>query len=329
MNFPTEIAAQDARILAQHLEPLTAVVLALVSEQGQLLHANHGCRRVLSLIGKNPDLTSDVSSFFVHPTLPELLSVHANPGQPIYEGIINVGDIQVHCRSLMGVVYRQGQQLLIVGEYDVAEMEMLNAQVIELNEQLSATQRDLARSNRKLQESEAHLTTLSLTDPLTGLANRRRLLEFLQTSMDRHRRYQEPFSIVMTDIDFFKKVNDGFGHDVGDEVLLAFSKLLQDNMRNVDLVARLGGEEFIVVMSNTALEQAVEKAEGLRSATEKLYFDSMQRGVTASFGVVEFDDADDVETLLKHVDEAVYASKHGGRNRVTPYDAGIAATGNK
>jgi len=320
MHFLAEIVERDLEVLAQHLEPLTAVVLALVAENGQLLHANQGCRRILSQIGYSPNPGGDISGFFVHPNLAELLAIQGDPMHPIYEGIINVGDVRAHCRSMIGVVYRQKDRLLVIGEYDVAEMEMFNAQVIQLNEQLASAQRDLSRANRKLQENEARLMALSLTDSLTGLANRRSLMEFLRTEINRYQRYQEPFSIIMTDIDFFKRVNDDFGHDVGDEVLMTFAALMKNNMRNVDLVARLGGEEFIIVMPQTALNEAKEKAERLRVETEQLHFDSMQRGVTASFGVTEFGSSDDAEAVLKRVDEAIYVSKHEGRNRTTAYE---------
>ncbi len=321
--------AKDDNLLAQCLNSLVAVVVAFVGEDGRLLQANRGCRRILDIADENRPLGEDIRGFFIHPTFAQLLDMPAEGGRPIYEGILNVGDINTHCRSLIGAVHRRGHRLLVVGEYDVVEMERLNAQVMDLNEQLASAQRDLSRGNRKLQESEARLITLSLTDPLTGLANRRRLMEFLQNEMERNKRYAEPFSIIMTDIDSFKKVNDGFGHDVGDEVLLAFSTLLKDHVRSVDLVARLGGEEFIIVMPNTSLEEAMAKAERLRAATELLYFDSMQRGVTASFGVADSPGTADVNSLLKHVDEAVYASKHGGRNRVTAYAATMGETGSK
>lgn len=326
MHPLTGTPGKDDNFLAQCLNPLTAVVIALVDADGKLLQANRGCRRLLDITNDDLPLVVDMREFFVHPSFAQLIDMQAAVGRPIYEGIINVGDTYTSCRSLIGAVHRRGRQLLLVGEYDVVEMERLNAQVIELNEQLASTQRGLARANRKLQQNEARLTAMSLTDPLTGLANRRRLMEFLQNEMERNRRYQEPFSIIMTDIDLFKKVNDGFGHDVGDEVLLAFSKLLKINMRSIDLVARLGGEEFVIVMPNTSLDAALTKAEQLRAETELQHFDSMQRGVTASFGVADFLSSDDANSLLKHVDEAVYASKHGGRNRVTAYVATTSET---
>lgn len=321
MKPPIVIGVRNESCLLQCLDSLVAVVVARISENGQLLQANRGCGRLLNIPDDKLLPGLDVRNFFIQPTFAQLLAASVKAECPIYEGIINVGDINTACRSLIGVVHRTGNQLLIVGEYDVAEMEMLNAQVIELNEQLTVTQRELARSHRKLQESETSLRTQSLKDPLTGLANRRCLMDFLQNSMERYKRYQEPFSVIMIDIDFFKQVNDDFGHDVGDEVLLAFSALTQSVIRNVDLVARLGGEEFIIVLPQTSLEGAMTKAEQLRAAIGKFDFGSIQRGITASFGVAEYQSSDNVSILLKQVDMAMYASKNGGRNRVTAYCA--------
>lgn len=301
------------------LDPLNAVVVARISEYGQLLQANHGCRRIMGIADDSQFLPEDVRNFFIQPSFPQLLAVHPEPGHPVYQGIITMGNINTRCRSLTGAVYRTGQELLLLCEYDVAEMEILNTRVLGLNEQLAETQRNLARTNRRLQESESKLKAMSLADPLTGLANRRHLMEFLQSELDRSRRYGEPFSVIMADIDYFKQVNDGFGHDVGDEVLLAFANLMKSSMRTVDLVARLGGEEFIIAMPMVKLDGAVEIAERLRSKTQELRFTGMGKSITASFGVAQLQSGDSIEGLLKHADEAVYASKHNGRNNVTAH----------
>lgn len=301
------------------LSPLNAVVFARVSENGQLLQANQGCRRILGIADDSQPLPKDVRNLFIQPSFSQLIAIHPEPGRQIYQGIINVGNVNTKCRSLIGVVYRTGQELLLLGEYDVAKMEILNAQVLELNEQLAETQRNLARTNRRLQENESRLKAMSLTDPLTGLANRRHLMEFLQAGLDRSRRYSEPFSVIMSDIDHFKQVNDGFGHDVGDEVLLAFANMMKNSMRTVDLVARLGGEEFIIALPRVALDGAMATAERLRAKTQQLHFTRMGKPITASFGVAQLQSADNAESLLKHADEAVYASKHGGRDRVTAH----------
>ena len=158
---------------------------------------------------------------------------------------------------------------------------------------------------------------LSLSDPLTGVANRRHLENFIQGAIERNKRYEEVFSVIMTDIDYFKQINDGYGHDVGDEVLRVFSRLLKDKMRIVDLVARFGGEEFFIVMPKAGLEQAMAKAEKLRMAVEQLNVEGMEKGVTSSFGVAEYVPGESAESLFKRVDEAVFASKHAGRNCVS------------
>ena len=158
---------------------------------------------------------------------------------------------------------------------------------------------------------------LSLSDPLTGGANRRDLENFIQGAIERNKRYEEVFSVIMTDIDYFKQINDGYGHDVGDEVLRVFSRLLKDKMRIVDLVARFGGEEFFIVMPKAGLEQAMAKAEKLRMAVEQLNVEGMEKGVTSSFGVAEYVPGESDESLFKRVDEAVFASKHAGRNCVS------------
>lgn len=320
MELAAETGVANVSSLVSFLDPLYAVAFAILTEDGELVHANQGFLRILDTARMRGE-TGDVRSLFVHPTFAQLLSFASEVAGPVYRGIINVGNSSIFCRSLKGTVHRGGGQVLLVAEYDVVEMEALNAQVIELNEELAAAQREIARSNRKLRVSEARLRELSLTDPLTGLGNRRRLMDYLGDAIERYKRNQEPFSIVMADIDFFKKVNDTYGHDVGDDVLVAFARLLSSCIRSIDLVARLGGEEFVIVMVATPMYQAMQKAEQLRVATEQLSFANMQCGITGSFGVAEYLLGDGVDGLLKKVDECVYRAKHGGRNRVSAYVA--------
>jgi len=190
---PAEFSGQEFSKLTTWLEPLTAVVLMLVSKDATLLHANKGGRRILEQIAPAGSRSDGVREFFVHPTLAELLAIDVSPGQAIFQGVINVGNSLAYCRSLSGAVFRDGDQLLLIGEYDIADMESMSSTVIELNGLLVSTQRELYRSNRKLQESEANLIALSRTDPLTGVANRRRLMEFLQLEIDRFGRHASFF----------------------------------------------------------------------------------------------------------------------------------------
>lgn len=161
---------------------------------------------------------------------------------------------------------------------------------------------------------------LATTDPLTGLYNRRVLLDRSEETVERVRRYGRAASIIMMDIDHFKSVNDTFGHDIGDRVLKRVAEVLRGTLRKAgDLVARFGGEEFAVLVPETNIEGALILAERLRLAVEQTEIDTPMgpRSFTASFGVAALEDGDgSVETAIKRADEALYRAKNGGRNRV-------------
>lgn len=240
----------------------------------------------------------------------------AASGQPVYKGQLTVGDNQVSCHSLFGTVHRMGANLFVVAEFDIAEMENLNAQALQFNEQLIDMQRQLARNERHLRASEAQLIQLSLTDALTGLANRRHLEQFMQAAVKREERFGETFSLIMLDIDHFKRINDVYGHDVGDAVLCHTAKLMCDAVREIDLAARVGGEEFVLVLAAMDLQAAVNCAERLRSQLVAMRPPSLQEDMSASFGVVQYYLAADLAGLLKQADKALYIAKNSGRNRV-------------
>jgi diguanylate cyclase (GGDEF)-like protein len=168
-------------------------------------------------------------------------------------------------------------------------------------------------TQRKRAEREIHL--LATTDSLTGIANRREFTAILSKEMGRAKRYATPMSLVMYDVDYFKRVNDSFGHDVGDAVLRAITGIAKDNIRADDVEARWGGEEFMVLMPQSDLQAAVNAAEKLRLAIASHDFDKAGR-LTVSFGVAEFEPQDDLNSLLKRVDDALYRAKELGRNRV-------------
>lgn len=162
---------------------------------------------------------------------------------------------------------------------------------------------------------------LAVTDQLTGLHNRRYMQGQLEALMRRANQGGEPVSVLVIDIDHFKKVNDGFGHDVGDEVLAEFAVRLASNVRAIDLPVRHGGEEFVVVMPDTELEDARRIAERIRLHVAGGPFRVMGGeellGVTISVGVAtSTGDNDTYQALLKRADEAVYEAKSSGRNRV-------------
>lgn len=177
------------------------------------------------------------------------------------------------------------------------------------------TLRDI--SERKAAEEE--LRRLATTDPLTGVANRRRFMEAAERELMRARRYGRPLSLLMLDVDHFKSINDGYGHAVGDDVLTCLASAARECMREIDVVGRLGGEEFAVLLPETSLTEAVGAAERLRRHLAELELQTRNDVVrfTVSVGVATCRDEDcSIEGALTRADHALYDAKRGGRNRV-------------
>lgn len=161
---------------------------------------------------------------------------------------------------------------------------------------------------------------MAITDSLTGLFNRRYMESHLKTLVSESLKNGRPLSVLIADIDHFKKVNDTYGHDAGDEVLKEFSARFRSNLRGIDLACRLGGEEFVIVMPDTDTNMAFQVGERMRAciASDEFRVNAdLQIPVTASIGLATMDDAADTPaTLYKRADNALYAAKRGGRNRV-------------
>ena len=158
---------------------------------------------------------------------------------------------------------------------------------------------------------------MAYVDGLTGIFNRRYFEMRMTEEMERARRYENALALIMVDIDHFKRLNDEFGHLLGDEVLRQVSNLFDQNLRKSDIVSRYGGEEFVLLMPQTTLDQATAAAEKLRKTVEAFTFPGVARPVTISAGVASFPaDGDSRDALVSAADRALYIAKQGGRNRV-------------
>lgn len=191
---------------------------------------------------------------------------------------------------------------------------------------IQSLQSALAQRERELSAANAQLRIMSSTDALTGVANRRSLEERLHEMWEHSQRLHEPLSLVMCDIDHFKRVNDDYGHQVGDTVLQQFAKLLQDEAREIDRVGRYGGEEFVLLLPGTVLDAAVTFAERIRGCVEQRKFACGDRRFlhrTMSCGVAAWPHplVRDPEALIKAADDALYVAKETGRNRVVRFDS--------
>ena len=181
--------------------------------------------------------------------------------------------------------------------------------------------------SRELYIKSQELERLSTTDPLTGLPNRRFFDMAAQQLLHLSTRNMRPFSVLMIDIDYFKRVNDTYGHAVGDKVLVAVAQACQESIRGADLSTRYGGEEFCFLLSETNSKGAYILAERIRATIAALKFESSNQSfsVTVSIGISECgeDEKVSLKNLLERSDEALYKAKRAGRNRVviwTPKD---------
>lgn len=228
-----------------------------------------------------------------------------------------------------------GHTTLLTNQLNVATASVLALMVSVLLwrrfVQTELLQQALARSNHLLAQQHAELEILATRDPLTGLLNRREFLHRARQELARTRRDHTPLSILMLDLDHFKNVNDRFGHPAGDAVLRHMASLMVQSVRSTDLLARWGGEEFVVLLPNTDAPSALVLADKLRlkladtptiwkpdhtpipiALTTSIGLSSLQPGHTASMA--------ELDALLSQADQALYAAKHAGRNRVVVAD---------
>lgn len=198
---------------------------------------------------------------------------------------------------------------------------------VELNARIYAALRtktlqdELRRKNRQLEDMLTRVETLAITDPLTGLFNRRRFESILELEFKKTLRYQTPLSCLMIDIDHFKQINDSFGHHVGDIVLKEVALLVQRCIREVDTAARWGGEEFAVLVPTATKEQAVQPAKRImKTVAEHVYPDVLGRKITVSIGIADVPNPqiDSGQRLVQLADLAMYEAKKKGRNRIEP-----------
>jgi polar amino acid transport system substrate-binding protein len=177
----------------------------------------------------------------------------------------------------------------------------------------------VSRHNRQLQQVNRQLEALSQSDQLTGLHNRYYLHRAFDDELNRYQRYSHVFSLMIIDIDHFKRINDSYGHVVGDEILKRLAQLLTAHVRENDVVGRWGGEEFMILCPETDAEGARALAEHLRQRISQTDFSLGTMKVTASFGVTDYRDDEMLEETIKRADLALYQAKHDGRNRTVVF----------
>ena len=184
-----------------------------------------------------------------------------------------------------------------------------NTKIIKANNLLKEAQKAIEEKNKELER-------LSITDKLTDLYNRRKIDELLQNEIDRYERNGRTFGFAILDIDYFKDVNDTYGHQVGDKILFQIANILKENLRKTDFVGRFGGEEFVIICPESDIQNTRKLIENFRIIIENYDFEIIKHK-TASFGVTIVKKGDTVDSILKRADKALYESKNNGRNKVS------------
>lgn len=174
---------------------------------------------------------------------------------------------------------------------------------------------ELHQLNIALQQQLEHIGHIASHDKLTSVYNRHMFEEVFKKEISRAKRYGRPLSLIMVDVDYFKEINDRYGHQSGDVVLRDLADTLQKNLRDSDIIARWGGEEFVIILPNTPFEQAVIIAEDLRATIAGHPFDKGVR-LTCSFGVTDYREKDTTDTIFARIDKALYRAKEFERNNV-------------
>ncbi|ROU01796.1 diguanylate cyclase [Marinobacter sp. R17] len=210
-------------------------------------------------------------------------------------------------------------QKLSIEIIQVLAFALVMGQIAIIGGYISGLRKEVRERNRELRAAMQQIRELAHIDELTGVANRRRLMDVLTSEINRCRRSRSPLSIALLDIDHFKQINDRFGHPAGDAILRRVACSVDERMRDIDCFGRYGGEEFMMILPQTDLKGARVKAERVCQSLRELCCDNIQQGVqiSASIGVAQHRDGERTEDTIQRADRALYQAKATGRDRVT------------
>lgn len=259
-------------------------------------------------------------------TLPVILSFGMfalSPGQiriVAVWSLLSYGAVCLYMTSTHPAAYtgssEQSSFIMIV--LNVMASWILGSRLIKIRARLRSQREELKAQQLELQQAFDRIHQIATHDELTGLINRRHTQSLMLTEKRRYQRSGQPFCIALLDIDFFKRVNDGHGHAAGDEVLRALAAAGLKCMRTTDVMGRWGGEEFVLILPNTRLDEAQIAIERFRvyMATNKIKLPNAELEITFSAGVAEHHLSDTLDHTLERADRALYVAKDQGRNRI-------------
>ncbi len=315
VHVVTKYVLRNFEFNGQKLEFLSAYS---AEEAKKLLRENPDASLILlDIVMEEDDSGLSVAEFIREDLCNKLMRIILRTGQPGLapeEEIITKYDINDYKEKteLTSLKFKTAMTMALRAYTDILTIDsfrmILEQEVRDRTAELEEKNRELARLNKELEKRAS-------TDALTGIYNRVKFNDTLESEIGRSKRYNHPISLAMFDIDYFKNINDTYGHHAGDCVLQELAALVSDNIRECDTLARWGGEEFVILFPETSLENCLKISEKLREQIECACFDCIGT-LTCSFGVTEFCQEDDLESLNRRIDDAMYEAKRKGRNTV-------------
>ena len=300
-------------ILKEYLMEYSSLCIILLDKKFRIIHCNKG---FLDLVGlEEAPLEDLLSNYLPDGSSRELFSLlqEKDPVRNLRVSLWGKGD---HMYILEVDKYSIEDTFLIMGEVKTLSGSEIVEEFTVLNNELTNMVRELNKKNNELKKANDTITRLMQIDYLTEIYNRRFFMEALEKALSLFNRHGHSVSIVAADLDDFKRINDSYGHNIGDQVLVEFSGMLQELSREEDTPARVGGEEFSVLLPSTAYEDALKYAEKVRKAWNEKKVSPLNESLSASFGVTQLRQGDNVDAALKRADEALYRAKEKGKNRV-------------
>jgi diguanylate cyclase len=287
-------------------------------EAKQLLKDNPDASLILlDIVMERDDSGLDVAEFIresLHNNFIRIILRTGQPGMAPEEEIISRYDVNDYKEKteLTDRKFKTAMTMALRAYADILTIDSFREM---LEQEVQARTAELHEKNRELERLNKELEYQASRDALTGAYNRIKFDSLLEAEIKRCNRYPRPMTLAMLDIDYFKEINDHHGHAVGDSALRQFVALVFEHIRECDVLARWGGEEFMILFLETPLEESLSVAEKIRQKIENYSFDGFGN-MTCSFGITQLQEEDDINSLNKRVDEALYQAKTAGRNRV-------------
>ncbi|MGM0421306.1 MAG: GGDEF domain-containing protein [Bacillota bacterium] len=291
------------------LKKVTDILIIIFDKQGMILDCN---TTFTDLVGTFEG-KSNIINHIAHKSRAELALPQDKGVQRQNLSFLRENSLPYKTNSF---IYSKGDRYILFGAHRLNDNEEILNKLTQLNNELTNKSRELTKKNIQLERSKEKIEELLRTDHLTGLKNRKAFMEYLEKMSAQALRHTFPLTVIMLDLDRFKKINDTYGHSTGDKVLIALADILKKNSRQEDMAARIGGEEFLILLPHSDLDDSMQMAERIRQAIENMNIPSISENITASFGVTIFQEGDDFDSILNRVDNALYKAKAAGRNKV-------------